>query len=138
MKSPQVVKTRCHNSRQASVLVCVLVCLAVATSLVTSSVRNALDQRRAMRTQHQLRQTELLLSAGVQRAAQRLQSKSGYVGEVWELPAEVISNINPGQVEIVVTSKGKQGPRNVRVTAKLSTGPHTAIKRSYAFSIDPK
>lgn len=138
MKSRRVLTNHRSHSRQASVLVCVLVCLAVATSLVTSSVRNALDQRRAMRTQHQLRQTQLLLTAGVQRAAERLQAGNDYTGEIWELPAEVIFNIESGQVKIDVTAAGEQTSRNVLVTAQLSTGPNTAIQRSYAFSIAPK
>ena len=136
MRSCRVIAGHRCKSRQASVLVCVLVCLAVATSLITSSVRNALDQRRAMRTQHQLRQTELLLAAGVQRAAGRLHASDDYTGEIWELPAEVISIIESGRVEIEITSAARPSLRQVKVTAKASTGPHTAIQRSYAFSID--
>ncbi len=123
-------------TRQASVLVAVLVCLVVASALVTSSVRTALNARRAMRTQHQLRQTELLLAAGIQRATRKLRTADDYIGETWKLPLQVIPNVDTAQVKIDITSATKNASRKIRVTARLSTGPHTSIQRSYSFSVD--
>lgn len=123
-------------TRQASVLVAVLVCLAIASTLVTSSVHTALNARRAMRTQHQLRQTELLLAAGIQRAAKKMQLSDDYTGETWELSSQVIFNAESAQVTIDITSVAENASRKVNVTARLSTGPHTSIQRSYSFSVD--
>jgi len=111
-------------------------------ALVTATVRNAVDERRAMRTQHQLRQSELLLAAGIQRATQQLQATTDYTGETWELAAETLSGVESAQVEIDITpeayAEAEKSSRKVRVTARLSTGPHTAIQRSYSFSVDLK
>jgi len=125
-----------RTSRRASVLVAVLVCLAIATALVTSSVRTALDARRAMRAQHQLRQTDLLLAAGIWRARQQLQAAAGYTGEIWELTSPVIPRTESAQVKIDITAADENSLRKVHVTARLTTGPHTVIQRSTLFSVD--
>jgi len=137
MKSQRATANRCRPaSRRASVLVCVLVCLAIATALVTSAVRTALDGRRAMRTQHQLRQTELLLDAGIQRAKQQLQSDIDYTGETWVLSPATIPNIESAQVKIDITPAAGNSSHEVRVTAQLSMAAHRAIQRSTSFSVD--
>jgi len=137
MKVRPMRSIQSRTSRQASVLVCVLVCMAIATSLVTSSVRTALDARRAMRTQQQLRQTELLLAAGIQRARLRMQADVDYAGETWDLPEQVISHIESSQVTIAIMPAVEETPRTVRVTARLSIAANMAIQRSYSFSVDP-
>lgn len=123
--------------RQAAILVCVLVCLAVAITLVTSTVRTALGARRAMRTQHQVRQTELLLAAGVQRATRQLQATADYAGETWTLSPQAIPGAESALVKIDVAPAAEDSPRTVRVTARLSTGAHAVVQRSYIFPIDP-
>jgi len=138
MKSRSTRTNRRRTPRPASVLVAVLVCLAIATTLVTSSVRTALNARRAMRTQHQLRQTELLLAAGIERASRQLQAATDYTGETWELPSLVMPNSDSAQVKIEITSTTENSSRSISVTARLSTGPHTAIQRSYIFTVDPQ
>jgi|GEM_PF-1010355 len=127
-----------RRSRQASVLVCVLVSLAVAMGLVTSTVRRALETRRAVRTQHQVRQTELLLAAGIERARRQCQTTPVYSGETWELVPEAIPNIEFALVEIEITSAPESLQRQVRVTARLSVAPHQTIQRSHFFSINPE
>lgn len=129
--------THRRRSRQASVLIAVLVCLAVAMALVTSSVRSSLIERRAIRTQHQLRQTELLLAAGIQRATRQLEADADYTGETWVLAPEVLPTVESAQVKIDVTSASEDLAREVHVTARLATGPHTAIQRSYLLSLAP-
>ncbi|QDT00790.1 hypothetical protein [Adhaeretor mobilis] len=133
---------RSRTSRAGSILIGVLVCLAIATSIVTTSVRTALDTRRALRTQHQVRQTELLLAAGIQRAWQQLQSSADYRGETWELPAGTIPSLDAAQVEIAIGDAAKSigdesTVREVQVTARLSVATRT-IKRSYRFSTEPE
>jgi Tfp pilus assembly protein PilV len=125
------------------VLVAVLVCLAIATALVTSTVRSALDGRRAMRTQHQLRQTELLLAAGVQRARRQWQATSAdqaadYRGETWTLSPRVIPHVESAQVKIEITPAAEKALREVHVTARLLVAADKVIQRSTSFSIGPK
>ena len=130
--------THRNSTRQATILICVLVCLAVATALVTSTVRTALNARRAMRTQHQVRQTEFLLAAGVQRAGRQLQFDAEYLGETWRLSPQVISGIEGAQVEIEVAPAVDGSSRKVSVTARLSVTAHSVLQRSLSFSIDSR
>jgi len=138
MKSRQTVNKRRYTSRRASILVCVLVCMAVATALVTSTVQTALTARRAMRTQHHLRQTELLLDAGVQRAALQIQSTPGYSGETWKLSPNTLPGIETAQVKIDFVPTGGEVPGEVHVIARLSIAEHATVQRSYSFSVDPQ
>lgn len=138
MMSPSTNTNQRYTSRTASILICVLVCLVVATALVTSTVRTALNARRAMRTQHQLRQTELLLAAGIQRAALQLQANVDYTGETWDLSPQVISGVEAAQVNIDISSAPGDSRDKVHVTARLSVAAHTAIQRSYSFTVDPQ
>jgi len=139
MKSRKRDVHRNRVPRQGSVLVGVLVCLAIATALVTSSVRTALNARRVMRTQQQLRQTELLLTAGIGRATRQLQMAADYTGETWDLPSGVFPRSGAAQVLIDISSSSTQDlSRSISVTARLSTGPHTTIQRSFVFSINPE
>jgi hypothetical protein len=105
-------------------------------SLSVSMVRDALQERRAMRTQHQVRQVELLLAAGIQRAIGQLQAVADYRGETWELGAEVIYPAESAQVEIEVSSAAESDSGKIRVTARISRGRHQVIQRSYRFPTD--
>lgn len=149
MKSPAANSTQTNRapwswcparpkSRQASILVCVLVCLAIATAIVTSTVRSALGARRAMRSQHQLRQTELLLVAGVQRASQQLQADAEFGGETWQLAPRAIPGTSSALVKIEVAQVAGDGSRRIDVTAQLSPGTHATVQRSYSFSFNPQ
>jgi len=137
MKTQPTNTNQRHTSRQASILICVLVCLAVATAMVTSTVRTALGARRAMRTQHQLRQTELLLAAGVQRAAGKLHTTDDYTGETWNLPPQTIPGWDAAHVEITVVPSEDDTPPEVRVTARLSVSKFVDIQRSHTFFVNP-
>jgi len=123
--------------RQGSVLIVVLVCLSIAMALIGASLRSALHERRALRTQLQLRQTELLLTAGIQRARLQLETAAEFTGETWELAPEAFSAAESAQVEINVTQAGEDLPLEVRVTARLSLDPDKTIQRSYTFSMEP-
>lgn len=118
------------NPRGGVLLVCVLVCLLVACSLVTAMVHNALRFRRDVHLQHQMRQTELLLDAGVLRAARRLRTSADYQGESWQ-PEGAIQRFDNPQVEIRVTSLAADS-RRVEVTASLGTADQDG--RKYAAS----
>jgi hypothetical protein len=128
---------KANSRRSGTVFIAVLACLVIATTLVTSTVRTALQARRAVRTQLYLEQTQLLLSAGVQRAAHKLQSSLDYQGEVWNLPASVLPGNYPAEVEITLSPDREGLSRMVSVTARLLVSPHSTFQRSYAFSYEP-
>jgi len=113
--------------RQASIVVCVLACMLVATALVVSATKAALQTRREVRTQHQLRQVELVLEAGIQRAARQLQDNTDYRGEIWKPSPAATSDL--AQVKIEVSSD------EVHVVASVPAGLPVTIQRSYSFPI---
>jgi type II secretory pathway component PulK len=118
------------NGRSASVLVCVLACMAVATALVVATTRSALQARREIRMQRQLRQVEFVLEAGIDRAARQLSAESQYSGETWTLSEATVPELGSAQVVIEVS------PQDVQVVARLpATGP-VVVQRSYTFPIN--
>ncbi len=80
-------------ARRGTLVVCVLVCLLVASSMVVATTQSALRARRECRTQQQLRQTELLLDAGIRRSIAQLNARDDYEGEEWTPPS--ISGLAP-------------------------------------------
>ena len=134
-----MIRTR-GNSRSGALLICVLVCLLVASAMVTVTTGTALQARRNLRLQHQMRQTELLLDAGVLRAASQLQRSDQYEGETWN-PESLIGFQNP-VVEIRILNDEKPNDSIlVEVVASLGTpaGPKqiqaSLTRRSHTFSI---
>ena len=118
------------QKRQASILVCVLACMAVATALVVATTRSALQSRREVRKQLDLRQIEFVLGAGIQRAVGQLAADAQYGGETWTLSKSAVGDLDSAQVEIEVSS------RTVRVIARSPATGLTVVQRSHAFPID--
>lgn len=132
-----VAPKKANSHRTGTVFIAVLACLVIATTLVTTAVRTALQARLAVRTQLHLEQTQLLISAGVQRATQKLQTSSDYDGEIWNLPASVLPGNHPAEVEITLSPDSRGSSRKVSVTARLLVSPNSSFQRSYAFSYEP-
>ena len=133
--------TRRKRAHGGALLICVLVCLLVASAMVTATTRSALQSRRNVRLQHQMRQTELLLEAGVLRAASQLQRSDRYQGETWRPESGLIRFEDP-LVEIRVRGVAKTNDSTrVEVVATLRTqgdpkrGNASLTKRSHTFSI---
>jgi hypothetical protein len=122
-------------------LVCVLVCLLIASTIAAATTQSALRGRRDIRIQHQMRQTELLLDAGVLRAARQLRRSDAYQGESWR-PVNSIPRFDQARVEIRVSSDPQQdGLRQVEVTASLGGGDQLQLRsagvtrRSHTFQV---
>ena len=115
-----MISTRSKPHR-GTLVICVLVCLLVASTMVTATTHSALRSRRSVRLEHQMRQTELLLDAGVLRAARQLHASDDYRGETWR-PANAITRFDNALVDIRVT-KSDDDPsiRSVEVVASLGT-----------------
>ena len=109
-------------SRQGLATGSALVCLLIATSLVVSTTRVALRTRRELSLRQQLRQTDLLLDAGVPMAMIRAQASKEYKGEIWR-PDATTRYFSP-TVEIRnLPSDGTSETRAIEVVAKLSSSP---------------
>ena len=117
----------------ASVLVCVLACMVIVMGIVGNSLRTALQTRRHMRTQQSVRQAELVLEAGVARAARRLSQDIDYPGETWRLGDRALPGLGQATVQISVDSPDEVWPPQVTVVARLVVDPTHTITRSHTF-----
>ena len=127
-----MLKARTKQQRGA-ILVCVLTCMLVATTTVAFAVRGALRQRRELRSELQLRQTEWLLDAGVKLAVRRLAESREYQGETWQ-PQRLGDQFQSAQVTIESAASTDSDRRLVTVTAAIGDvqgGGRT--QRSYQF-----
>lgn len=75
--------------RRGAVMVLALVALAVAAALAAAVLRSALLARRALRTEHDLRQIERLLVAGADAARARAETGGMRAWELVVAPAEL-------------------------------------------------
>ena len=124
-------------SRNAgSIVICVLGCMVVVTGLIATMTHSALQARRDMRSQHRLRQTELVLEAGVQRATDRLSSDREYMGESWQMTEAILPSADEVIVEITVSEDNDSQQREVTVIAQLISSSQVQVKRTYRFRVD--
>ena len=121
---------RCNEPprRSGTLVVCVVVCLLVATSLAAATTHAALRWRRSLRMEHQMRQTELLLDAGILRAARQLRRSIDYRGETWRPRRSTVGFESP-VVEIRVIEAEDPRARQVEVLAQLGS-PLADLQRS--------
>ena len=84
---------------------------------------------RQLRVERNARQCELLLLAGLDRAALRAAAGETYMGEVWDVPAAEIGGAGAGQVTIEVSRPGGTSPQ-FRVLAEYPLGGELSIRRS--------
>jgi len=127
---PRRETNRDGRVRRGTLVVCVLVCLLIAASLVGATTHAALRWRRNTRLVHQMRQTDLLLDAGILRAAKQLRQADDYQGETWRPSRESVGFDSP-TVEIRVIPGEDGAAREVQVTAQLGT-PLSELKRANA------
>lgn len=138
-------KRRRRGKRRGVLLVAVIVCMAVVMGIVGTLLRSALSARRQLRVERDLRQVELLLEAGVDRAVAKLAANPNYDGETWSIPAmEILSD---GDGEVVIEFPTAELPtetasesedeaaasRRVRIAAEYPVGGLTAVRRTRTF-----
>jgi type II secretory pathway component PulK len=116
--------------RSGVVLIAALVCLLILTSIIGTMLQTSLRSRRQLRSQRDLIQCELLLQAGVDRAAFRLSGESDYKGETWNVPADAIIGSGGGQVTIEASRESGDESWQVRVAAEYPVGSERSIRRS--------
>ena len=121
--------------RRGTVTVLVLLCLLVVVSLAGTMLQTALRARRQLQTERDFRQTELLLQAGLERAAYRLATEPDYHGETWEPASQVLAG--RGRITIETKSLSAGGPADVNVVAEFPVGSPRSVRRSHTFSYTP-
>jgi type II secretory pathway component PulK len=127
-----------RKHRCGTVLIAAIVCLAIIVAMVGSMLTAALAAGRQLRAERNLRQCELLLQAGVDRAAQRLTTERDYRGETWTLAADQITGSGEAQVTIEVTATSGDGTQQLAVVAEYPAGSETSTRRSRTISLPNK
>ena len=119
-----------------TILICVLACMVLTSSLTAATIRAVLLDRRAVRADQQLRQTELLCEAGVMRAARGLQADSDYEGERWT--PNLGDSLWPDAVVTISVKRSEEAEtRSVQVVASLGSEAHFVIPmhRTHVYTI---
>jgi hypothetical protein len=104
-------------------------------AILSAMLLGALRAHRQLHRERDLRQTELLLQAGTERAVFRLAGDPNYRGETWELPAASIANSGNGRVTIEVSAAAGQNTKTAKVVAEYPLGNEWSIRRSRTFPI---
>jgi hypothetical protein len=145
--------------RSAAILIVALVTLLVVSSLALSMVKRALDDRRQLRQEHDLQQVELLVDAGLRRAAIRLAGDADFDGETWDISAAELNGHGDARIVIEVTrapvdesveeesdeeseESSDDAPaaeaQLIRVAAEYPFGSETSIRRTHTVTIRPQ
>lgn len=123
------------SERCGAVLVATLVCLLVVMGMLGTMLQGTLRAHRQLRRERDLRQTELLLQAGGDRAVYRLANEPNYRGETWNLPADAIADKGEGRIIIEISPADGQSARKAKVVAEYPLGGETSIRRSRTFQV---
>ena len=121
--------------RRGAILVAALVCLLIVTSMLGAMLQSALRAHRQMRKERDLRQAELLLQAGVQRAARQRQNDTNERGDTWQLASEEITGHGAGLVVVEPVQQLQQ--QMWRVRAEYPLGKSLSARRSQFLAIRP-
>ncbi len=126
-----------RRQRRGAVLIVSLVCLVIVMALVSTMLVGAMRSSRQLRVERDLVQCELLLQAGLDRAARDLAANPArYSGETLDIPASEIGGSAAGRVTIEVTRMDNELPQ-VRVQAEYPAGSEHSIRRSRTFRLSP-
>jgi type II secretory pathway pseudopilin PulG len=126
------------NPRRGSILVAALVCLAIIMAMLGGMLVAAMSANRQLRTERDLRQCELLLQAGADRAAYRLATERTYRGEKWTVSANTLPGTAAGEVTIELSPGAEENSQQLTITAEYPAGSETSIRRSRALSVPTK
>ena len=124
-----------RRRRRGAVMVAALFCLLIVMAMIGTMLQGALRARRQLHTERNLRQAELLLQAGADRASFRLASEAGYQGETWAPPRE--ATVGRGQVTIEALRDSDTKPWRVHIVAEYPLGSERSIRRSRTFLFFP-
>lgn len=121
--------------RRGTILIVALLCLLVVMSLLGTMLLAALQSARQLHAERDLRQCELLLQAGVERAFTQLGKQPDYQGETHELTAAEIINQGTGRITIEVVPATADAPSQLQVAAEYPADSEFAVRRSRTLSL---
>jgi hypothetical protein len=124
-----------RSQRLGTALIAALVCLTIVMALLGNLLVGTLRMNRQMHAERDRRQCELLLSAGLARAANRLEQDVAYAGETVKLPAAAAVGLGEGQVTIEV-SRSSEAATKIHIVAEYPLGSDHSVRRSR--TVQPK
>jgi hypothetical protein len=107
------------------------VALAIVVGILGPMLLTAVQARRQLLRERDLRQCELLLAAGLDRAARQIARDTTYEGETWTLTADATRGFAEGRVTIRVADDSQSASTQVKVTAEYPLAEETTIRRSF-------
>jgi hypothetical protein len=110
--------------------------LLVVLGILSGMLHSAIRARRQLHAERDLRQTEMLLEAGLDRAASALRQSADYRGETWNIPAADILGRGDGQMVVEVKDGSDANARQVHITAEYPHGSERSVRRSGDFTIN--
>ena len=136
-RQPTIRRTELRQAprRSGAILVVSLACLAIVMAIVGVMLQGALRARRQLHLERDLRQVELLLEAGLDRAAFQLAGDDAYAGETWRIPANDLLGRGDGEVVIVAERSGDAEPWRVRIAAEYPVGTPAPVRRTQTFLV---
>jgi hypothetical protein len=129
-------RRRSRSRRSGVILFVALASLLIVMAILGQMLKTSLRAQRQLHPERDLRQTELLLQAGADRAAYRLTKERNYVGETWQLPAEAVVGNAEGRVTIQVSRDSTGTRAHVHVLAEYPLGGALTIRRSKTLDFD--
>lgn len=123
-------RRRFQRRRRGAVLAAALVCLLIVMAMLGHMLLGVVRTGRQLHIERNRRQCDLLLHAGIGRAARQLSNSADYSGETWELPAAEIIGQGDGRVQIEVMASENGQPARLHVIAEYPTGSERSVRRS--------
>lgn len=119
------------NRRGGFSTIAVLALFALAGALFLVWTRDALQQQRQVRLNHEHAQAEQLAAAALSRAAAQLAADAEYDGEVWRLTADDLAQAYDAEAAISVAADDDQ-PTTITAVVTLPQGdtPRVSVTRS--------
>lgn len=138
---------RCSKSqppRRGALLIVALTCMAIVIAIIGLLFSSSLRTRRQLHAERDLRQVELLVDAGLRRAAVKLSAEESYVGETWRIPADQLLHNGAAEVTIAVASPEDSEDRDedgktvaVTIAARYPLNVPRTVQRTRTFTIHP-
>jgi type II secretory pathway component PulK len=129
-------------SRQGALLIAALACMAVVIAIIGVLFSSSLRTRRQLHAERDLRQVELLVDAGLRRAAAKLSADESYDGETWRIPADQL--LHNGAAEVTITLAAPEGAEDssdngetvdVTISARYPLNVPRNVQRTRTFTI---
>jgi hypothetical protein len=131
----RLLRRSANKRRKALVLVAALACLLIVMSLMGTMLQGALRTRRQLHAERDRRQAELLLQAGIERAARRMSTEPGYTGDTWDLSSDSIVARGTGRVTAMVSKSDNDQNASITVTAEYPLDRDFRVRRSRTYQV---